>query len=557
MTRFKLAVLLALPVASALAQVPPVLPPSIDPGAIQRQSQDQQRQIQNEEQQRKFRDQENKGSPLDAGGAQQAPSKAPAAPDSVVRVRVRQMVFSESAVFTPQELTTIAADYEGKELSFADLQAVLQRVNTLYLERGFVAARATLPAQDVSGGVVQIRLIEGRIGDYLIQGNDTTRESFVRDRMHQLPGALVNAIDLERDLIWFNRTNDIQLGADLRAGSAVGTSDVHLGVLEPQQHVFKVTADSTGGHSTGENRIGMSYINHSLFGFRDELTLSETASDGDTGNGFSYSVPVGTWGTRAVLNYNHDRTHVLYGPFSTLNITGGAESTGISVVQPLVATQNNLVHFTVGYVTTASNTFIEPVQLANSKTNDTSLGLDMSRSDGGGNWFASLTETSGNQNVPGKENYQTLRATVQRDQTIDTQSYWHFNLTAQGTANDFLPGSDQFFLGGTSTVRGYSSSAYGGLSGYVINIEYHHDWPQDKIELPPGLQVFPFVFFDHGETRPTGAGLTSIDLQSVGAGADLRLSTHTSGRITFGQQLTSSASESSAYRIDFSLQWVY
>ena len=75
-------------------------------------------------------------------------------------------------------------------------------------------------------------------------------------------------------MIRFNRTNDIQLQADLKAGTQFGTTDLELQVNEPERHVLRLTADNLGSVGTGVNRGGVSYFNRSLLGFRDDLALS-------------------------------------------------------------------------------------------------------------------------------------------------------------------------------------------------------------------------------------------------------------------------------------------
>ena len=209
---------------SSLAQTPPVqLPPSLDPAAIQRQAIERQKQLLEEERQRSQR--EPRGSSVDRSAVER---KDGAAAASAARVVVKRIEFSTSAILSDAELKKIAADYEGKEVGFADLQALIARVNALYKARGAIAAEAVLPAQDVSGGVITVRLIEGRIGAYQLRGNDSTASSYVLGRMHDAPGALVDIARLERDLIWFNRTNDVQLKAELKPGQAFATTDVDL-----------------------------------------------------------------------------------------------------------------------------------------------------------------------------------------------------------------------------------------------------------------------------------------------------------------------------------------
>lgn len=535
---------------SAQAQTPPVqLPPSLDPGAIQRQTIEQQKKLLEEERQRSRR--ESGASPLERGAAE---SKDGAAVTSAARVTVKRIEFSSSAILPEAELKKIAADYEGKEVGFADLQALVARVNALYKARGAVAAEAVIPAQDVSGGVIQIRLIEGKISDYKLQGNDSTEASYVLGRMHDGPGALVDVARLERDLIWFNRTNDVQLKATLKPGQAFATTDVDLTVQEPSRHSLSLFADTAGSRSTGEYRAGAVYSNHSLLGYRDELTVSTTQSRGYDGRALSYAVPVNTWGGRFSLGYNDDRTRIKYGPFSALNVSGKAESWMASLRQPVWVDQRTLLAASFGVVDRRSLTFIQSVRLQKVETVDFSLGLDGMRSDDSGIWSGGFNVTMGDAHSPEHLGYTVMRGNLERDQDLGRGFEGRVNVGWQATRNERLPSSAQFFLGGVGTVRAYSNSYYSGIEGYVLNLELRRALDLRAVvpgTLTPDLTVLGFL--DRGQTRPKGPGMQNITLQSVGAGFEMRISPRFFARLTVGQQMFHRPEEPRSVRVDASV----
>ena len=253
-----LALLLHAPVVPAQ-----VLPPGANPGAIQQRRMEEERlQRQEEELRRKRTDK-----PVDPGPAKPPP---PPADGTEVRFLVREIEFSASELLRPEELEALAAPLRGKTLSIADLRALVAQVNELYRSKGIVTAQAILPPQDLSAGVVRIRLIEGRVGKVSVQGNATTNEGYVTARVRQRPGDLVVLPSLEEDLKRFNRTNDAQVRAELKPGAEVGQTDVLLLLSEPPLHEGRAVADNAGSLQTGEYRAGLSYRNRSVFGRRAE-----------------------------------------------------------------------------------------------------------------------------------------------------------------------------------------------------------------------------------------------------------------------------------------------
>ncbi len=530
--------------------LPAQLPPSIDPGALQRQSIERQRQMQEEEEQRARASGQGSASPL---GVEAAKPKAPQTGVPSARFLLRALEYSPSELLSEADLKALGADYLGRQIGFSDLQALITRINARYKELGAYVAEATLPAQDVTDGVVQIRLIEGHIGAYHLKGNATTDILYVLPRMHNAPGALVDIARIEQDIVRFNRSNDVQLQAELKPGQAFGTSDLDLVMQEPALQSVTLFTDNAGSHSTGEERLGVVYTNHSLTGYRDELMLSSTAANGYEGRALGYGVPVNTWGGRLTISMNDDHTQVRYGPFASLNVTGFAKSWGLALRQPLVLEAATSLYANLGYVARHAESYIEPVQIQRVDTQDTNLGLEGVRSDALGYWSGTVNVVSGNTRSPAQEDYVLARGNVQRNQVLGGAYSMQANLVWQSALCSNLPNGEQFFLGGTGTVRGYSNAAYSGLQGYALSVEVHR--ALDNSAAEPRISVFGFV--DGGETRPKGPGLQAINLQSLGLGAELRLDAHLFGRVTFAHQSIARAEEPTANRIDGYLSWTF
>src|SRR5690606_26407148 len=162
-----------------------IVPPAADPGAIQ------QRQIEDEQRRRALERLERKPvtEPLERPEVQK---RAPKAAPKAIRFKVNAIEFSASEILAAAELEAIARDYRGREISLAELQELAERVNDLYRAKGVVTARAVIPPQDVSDGVVRIRLVEGRYGELSLRGNENTSAGYVTWRRGQTPGSLVD-----------------------------------------------------------------------------------------------------------------------------------------------------------------------------------------------------------------------------------------------------------------------------------------------------------------------------------------------------------------------------
>lgn len=77
----------------------------------------------------------------------------------------------EGATALPADaIATAYRPYLAKTVSQADLTAIAVRISDLYRAAGYHLSRAIVPPQDVTGGRIRIRVIEGRIVDIVLKG---------------------------------------------------------------------------------------------------------------------------------------------------------------------------------------------------------------------------------------------------------------------------------------------------------------------------------------------------------------------------------------------------
>ena len=152
--------------------------------------------------------------------------------------------------------------------------------NRLYAKKGYVTARALLPAQTIKNGTVAIELVEGRVGQVVVRGNEYTDTDYLLDRISLKPGDLVEVGALENDVLRLGATNDIRVRAELGAGSAFGTTDIYLLVQEPQNSEGLLFFDNSGQSESGLYRANLTMVKRSVSGRRDPLTISIMGSEG-------------------------------------------------------------------------------------------------------------------------------------------------------------------------------------------------------------------------------------------------------------------------------------
>jgi len=80
------------------------------------------------------------------------------------KVLVKKITVTGNTVISSGELSALARPCEGRELQFSDIRTVAERITHVYRSRGYLTSRAYIPPQDLEGGVVEIRILEGKLG---------------------------------------------------------------------------------------------------------------------------------------------------------------------------------------------------------------------------------------------------------------------------------------------------------------------------------------------------------------------------------------------------------
>src|SRR5439155_20734173 len=198
-------------------------------------------------------------------------AQLPTTPEA--RVRVQSIRITGTTVFPPEELRLLVASAEGQELSLAEIGALAARITSYYRSRGYVIARAYVPPQRVQDGILEIAVLEGRIGKVEVQG--ATHYSADRIKAYAAPPKeepVFNARQFERGMLLLNDLPGLKVESTLKPGTEVGTTDVALPVIQRSLTTLRTT----------------SVVPTSVPGFSVLSTLRP-------GRSFSRSIPPSTW----------------------------------------------------------------------------------------------------------------------------------------------------------------------------------------------------------------------------------------------------------------------
>lgn len=447
------------------------------------------------------------------------PEPKPALPVSPqLRVQVKQFAFTGNTVYSAEQLRAVTQEFIGKDLDFEGLNDAATAVRAYYRSHGYFLAQAYLPQQAIRNGVVQIGVIEGRIGQVEVDPKPGLR---ISDRLltgivgtHLKQGELITETGLERPLLLINDLPGAQVTSEIRPSRTIGAADVRVNVdqVESTFNGF-VDADNHGNRFTGEYRVGTNLNWNTPLHYGDQATFRGFVSDeGMWYTRLAYLVPVGYWGTRIGASFSKFE-YRLTKDFASLQANGEGEVKNIYGFHPIVRTRNSNFIAQFSY---EDKRLIDRVESTGSveqrDISDWKLGAVGDFRDGflsGGLNAYSFTYTNGNLGifpaaVAAADVASTGRNTLgdfrkfnldgRRLQRVNDNTSFLLAFSGQRASKN-LASAEKFSLGGPNAVRAYPVGEATADDGVVVSGELRYIVPGVKL-LNGDLSVSSFV--DYG-----------------------------------------------------------
>lgn len=409
------------------------------------------------------------------------------------KTKVTAFHITGATVFTEAQLQSRVASLVGQELTLADLEKVAAEISRFYRSNGYFVARAYLPAQEIKDGVVEIAVLEGRVGNVgvKLKGDGRLSEFAVKRIIagSAKQGDVINESQLERGLLLANDLAGVSVDSTLIPGSSVGTSDLVVEARQTGSVSGGIDYDNFGNKFTGSSRVGASVNLNNSFGDQVALRVMTSGSGLRYGR-VSYLLPVGAAGTKLGAAYSV-MDYKLEGAFSSVNGEGDAKIASLYAIHPFIRSRNNNLYGQLGYDSK------NMVDKAGGATNDDKhddlymAGLSGDSRDslgGGGINSYSATFFSGKLDLGANPNYLGLDAkgpqtngsfnktdySVSRVQRLTDEFSLYTAFSGQFTSKN-LDSSEKFVLGGAAGVRAYPQGEASGDQGQLLNLELRRD----------------------------------------------------------------------------------
>lgn len=483
-------------------------------------------------------------------------------------------------------LAQVLAGFVGQPLSrkaMGDIQTAIARV---YREAGYPFVSVTLPPQEVTSGVLTLRVVEFRTGAVKVSGAEQGREAELAGRVRTATGERIDATALDEDLAWLNRFPYRSVSGVFSPGDELGLSTLTLEVTPQKPWQAFAGWSNSGTKATGLDRyfVGFGAALPALP--QSFLSYQFTGSD----NFWSDSGSLGPGPDRPSYYSHAGRLVFSTGARQSIEIAPSFVATRQRGLAPQFTFTNTTLEVPVYYRTAISNllpgiyagdlvigavgksvsrsSFFDRSNIGGARAAVFELvaGWTVSRSDAWGSTSADLrivinpggvlggNSTTRWQNFSGGRVSDVTYAYGLADITRVTRLGQGFNWVSQAIAqigNQPLPDTEQMGLGGLYGTRGYSLDDATVDTGVIWRNELR--MPTFSV-LPAfsgtgvGDQLSPFVFVDLGWGRANGyQGLLGpvrredYSLASIGTGVDYTLGRNLTASLVAGYALSDAA----------------
>jgi len=182
------------------------------------------------------------------------------------RFAIERFRVGGNTLLSTSQLEEALQGFVGPDRSLADVDKARQALQDRYARDGFLTVAVVIPQQTLEGGIVQLDVIEARVGEVEIQndGIDWFGEAGIRRDLDALrPGAVLRQQDLQADMARANARRDLRVRPRLEAADEPGLVDVAL--VAEDRIPLHFDAELHNRHTPGSPRfrqnVALSYSN--------------------------------------------------------------------------------------------------------------------------------------------------------------------------------------------------------------------------------------------------------------------------------------------------------
>lgn len=430
--------------------------------------------------------------------------------------------------------------FVGKCIDGKELANLVSVVNRYYQNKGYVSAQVMVPKQNIQDGSLELKVIEGKIEEIILNDNSATDKMQEFTAFGNLEGEYLNLNEINQGIYQINRLPSNHAVMKIEPGSSEGESRVIVDNKKTLPVRATIGYDNLGNKFTGVRRTNFSGALDNLLFLNDSINLNYSTNLNDDNhqkniNSFSgnFAIPLHYY----TLTFDYSKSDFRgtnQGISGPLHLTGFSDRKSFTLDRVLFYEGNLRISSSASLTQKESASYLNYVRIDNSQRKLTIANFAVSLSnyfENGINLYLKPSYSKGLKLLNAKKDEADLPANVAKAQFDLIKFYASISkkfilpklnapiilateMDSQISKNT-LYGSEQFSVGGYYSVRGFRENYVIGDSGYFFRNKISANLGSlllPMIEEPEVLtylnkfKLEPFYDYGHAQNRYNSSG---------------------------------------------------
>lgn len=450
----------------------------------------------------------------------------------------------------------------GGPITWKAISDVVKTTILYYRSHDRPVVDVIVPEQEITGGVVQLLVIEGRVGTVDVKGNNWFSDRLIREKISLKQGDRIRASKLLQEIDFINSNPFRYVRPVLSPGEELGETNLTLQTTDRLPVRFYAGYENTGSRLTRLGRYLAGVNLGNLWGLGHEAGYQFATNDHFSDiqvHSMYYRIPF-NWGHKLAFFGSlacYDARHVFE------DLTGCSWQASIRYIMPLPVLLNGKYQHEIelGFDFKRANNDLE---YGGIKIYDGTVDTTQWVAQYAGSMEDPLGSTSFTlrgywspcmlSSKEQKQDYEKVRAGADPQYlyaNLSLERIWNLPLGATFVnrfigqlSNARLLGSEQLGLGGYNTIRGFDQREVNADQGVIVSLELRSPYITlfkiaGKEQLANKVQFLTFWDYGNAQNRSDWPGdIKSEHLQSVGVGLRYKLGNYLSFRMDYGWRLS-------------------
>ncbi|MEQ4672268.1 ShlB/FhaC/HecB family hemolysin secretion/activation protein [Providencia manganoxydans] len=398
----------------------------------------------------------------------------------------------------------------GQCLGIYGMETLAKGLQDKIIKIGYVTTRINIPEQNISKGLLKLKIIPGTVDNIKLTDNSSEYISLF-NTMPTEKGKVLNLRDLEQGLENLERIPGVKTNIELMPGKEFSTTDIEIERVQSSYFNVGGWLNNAGSRQTGKNQIGVTVYGNNLTSLNDTIYVSmgknlENRARYSTKNqAIYYAVPYNYW-LYSVYASKSNYKQTINDSIMSYKYYGENRYLNFSASHVFLRGQSYKDSLTFQLMKRKSRYHLEDISLLSQERDLTNINIGL-------NHRQNINNSTVDASINYQRNVQWLGAKPSWDMeygdvskmgriiTIDVNAVIPFSFDnfvmsynpqvfIQYTP-DNLTIQDQFSLGNRWTVRGFDEEySLIGDKGFYFRNEFNFYFPN--------VSIYPYYALDYG-----------------------------------------------------------